>query len=215
MSAASPVYLDCYIALGGTILSEAVRLNREIVAAVGGEVDFAQGRVPHLTLYMGLFPAVAVGRVEAATAGVARVFPPVCLSLEGLTTARDGYLFLEVARTPALAALHAAVVRALDPLREGLIRSKFLDALATYSAVEQANIRRYGFPWVLDDWRPHVTVGHVPTEHHARLVARLRPARVAEEGRELGLGRVEGKGTVVDPGRRYGLTGPAGETVAR
>ncbi|RCK78936.1 MAG: hypothetical protein OZSIB_0487 [Candidatus Ozemobacter sibiricus] len=204
-----PAYLDCYIVLDGTILSEAVRLNREIVATAGGEVDFAQGRVPHLTLFMGLFPEAAVVRVEAAVAEVARAFPPVPLALVGLTAARDGYLFLQVARTPALAALHAAVVRALDPLREGLIRPKFLQALNTYSTVEQANIQRYGFPWVLDEWRPHVTVGHVSPERHEALLSRLRPVPVEGLGGDLALGRVEGKGTVVEAGRRFRLTGPS------
>lgn len=194
---AGPLYLDCHLSLDGTTLGHVRGLNRRIIDLAGGGIDFAHGKVPHLTLFMGLFPPSCEAGARRAVADLAGRFTPLDLAFRGVEAARDGYLFLRVEGTEALRAWHARVVEALDPLREGLVRQKFRDRRADYSPDEQARIDRYGFPWVLEAWRPHVTIGFVDPARQPEVVAGLGDPAFAGRAVAIALGPVGDHGTVL------------------
>ncbi|NLI79451.1 MAG: DUF1045 domain-containing protein [Candidatus Riflebacteria bacterium] len=194
---ADPLYLDCHISLDGTTIERVRRLNRRVVDLAGGGIDFSTGAlIPHLTLFMGLFPPSREARVRRAVDDLAGRFAPLDLAFGGMEVARDGYVFLRVAPTEALRGWHARVVAALDPLREGLVRQKFRDRRTDYSPDEQARIDRYGFPWVLEAWRPHVTIGFVDPARQPDVLAGLGEPSFTGRAVAIALGPVGEHGTV-------------------
>jgi putative phosphonate metabolism protein len=89
-----------------------------------------------------------------------------------------GFLALVPAEEPSgLAALAAACVAALDGFRapsgpEELARRR----AAGLDPVEEANLVRWGYPWVLDRFRFHMTLtGPVPEADRAAVAAALAP----------------------------------------
>ncbi len=201
---AAPLYLDCHLLLDSTTLDRVRGLNRRIVDLAPGGIDFAQGRVPHLTLFMGLFPASREDAVRQAVEDLAGRFTPFALAFVGVEASRDGYLFLQAVSTEALCGWHARVVEALDPLRDGLVRQKFRDRRADYSPDEQARIDRYGFPWVLEAWRPHVTIGFVDPDRPEVGSAPLPPRMAARN-----IGFAPRQGAFRQPDVLAGLGEPA------
>lgn len=110
--------------------------------------------VPHLSLYMAQIKQGDLEKVKAALAGIA-VAPPV-----GLVAARyyqsHGYIDVEYARHAAIDALQMAVIRAINPLRDGLLRSDEARAQQATGKIKE-NFMAYGYPGVGDLFRPHLT----------------------------------------------------------
>lgn len=204
-------------------------MNRAVLELAGGGIDFTAGALPHLTLYMGLFPDTVADDLRAAVEALAREYSPVPLAFQGFSASREGHLFLDLEPAPGLVAIHRAAVEALNPFRQGAIREKYLAGLAGFPPAEQHHIRTYGYPWVLDGFRPHVTIGFVSPGEGAptrasrlpggppALLDRLGPGRFGGVGEELGLGPVGEHGAVIprrgEPGKpasaafRFPLTG--------
>ncbi|MFZ2957457.1 MAG: DUF1045 domain-containing protein [Candidatus Ozemobacteraceae bacterium] len=252
------LYLDAFLELDEKTIIEARRLNRRILDSAGGTVDFSQGTIPHITLYMGYFPIdqeravasalsvlaslcspfpITIGKsfrsTSKASSPPSSIFSIPCISSTPVTTnspppdptpgklnfetfetglktdmetgleiSPEGYLFWRVLLDAPLARLHKAVVEVLDPLRNGAVRPKFLDLIDQYKPHEQENIRRYGFPWVLEDFSPHITLGAVEPRLTKEVGQNLHPPERTFPARALGLGTVGNSG-VVRPGQRF------------
>ena len=114
--------------------------------------------------------------LDAAIAAVAAEFPPFDLRLR--VGWLGGFLALVPADPPAaLAALADACVVRLDGFRappgpEELARRRD----AGLAAAEEANLRRWGYPYVLDRFRFHMTLtGPVPEPDRAAVEAVVAP----------------------------------------
>ncbi len=191
-------YLDCYLPLSGPVLNQALEINRLLVNEYASLIDFKQSIKPHLTVFMGLFPDLPP--VQAAIEQMNQTFMPFSLDLNGFRLSPDGYVFWEVAPTFGLVALHEKVIIALNPLRNGLIREKYLENIDSFSDSEQENIREFGFPWVMQLFKPHLTLGRINASVDAEKLF-LRLGRTAEtksfEVDRLELGQVGDNGTVI------------------
>ncbi|CAL8975103.1 hypothetical protein RHODGE_RHODGE_04089 [Rhodoplanes serenus] len=113
-----------------------------------------------------------------ALAGEARPLPvirPVVRSLDGFVAV------VPAAPDAALAGLAADCVTRLDGFRAPLSaedRARRAGALAT--ARQRENLERWGYPWVLDDFRFHMTLtGRIADEHRRATVAGRMAALVA------------------------------------
>ncbi len=199
-------YLDVYLELPEHMLEQAFALNRRVVSSAGGAVDFGAGRIPHITLYMGLFPETERASVVRELKTVAAETPPVPVVLREIETSRDGYLFWKAVADDPLQKLHERVVEALNPLRRGAVRDKFLEDQERFTKEECVYIMRYGFPWVMRRFRPHVTVGHLEAgaaeaaEHLGTPESRGQASRIA-------LGSVGEHGVILETVGAFPLTG--------
>lgn len=200
-------YLDVYLELPGDLLKQAFALNRRVVSSAGGAVDFGAGRIPHITLYMGLFPEAERAAVVSELKTVAAETAPFPIVLREIETSRDGYLFWKVVADEPLRHLHERVVTALNPLRCGAVREKFLEDQERFTKEECVYIMKYGFPWVLDRFRPHVTVGYLENGAAAAADALGCPEARGEAVR-IALGSVGDHGVILEAGEAFPLTGP-------
>jgi putative phosphonate metabolism protein len=115
--------------------------------------------------------------LDAALAEVAAGFAPFALRLR-LDWLGDFLALAPGDAPPVLAALAAACVTRLDGFRaapEPGERARW--RAAGLDAAEEANLRRWGYPWVLDRFRFHITLtGPVPAEARAATAVALAPA---------------------------------------
>lgn len=199
-------YLDVYLELPDDMLEQARALNRRIVSSAGGGVDFGAGRIPHITLYMGLFPETERASLVRELKPVAAETAPFPIVLREIETSRDGYVFWKVVADEPLMRLHERVVAALNPLRRGAIRDKFLEDQDRFTKDECIYIMKYGFPWVLNRFRPHVTVGHLEDGAAAAADA-LRCPEARGEAVRIALGSVGDHGVILEVGETFPLTG--------
>ena len=191
-------YLDCYLPVHGQVLNQALEINRFLVAEYSSLIDFKQAIKPHLTVFMGLFPVLEP--VAAEIEQLNRSFVPFSVSLSCFRLSPDGYLFWEADATSELLALHEKVLSVLNPLRHGLVREKYLENIDSFSNLEQENIREFGFPWVMQLFKPHLTLGRINASFDAeKLFLRLgRTAKATSfEVDRLDLGQVGDNGTVI------------------
>ncbi len=100
----------------------------------------------------------------------------------------DGFLALrEAAPCPALQALAAACVRETEPHRQAASAEELGRRRATgLSAVQEALLTRWGYPYVMEGWRFHMTLSR---RLDAAEMGRLRPAAEAHFSRALELAR--------------------------
>lgn len=199
-------YLDVYLELPDEALEQARALNRRVVSSAGGDVDFEAGRIPHITLYMGLFPEAERASVARELDAVAAETAPFPIVLREIETSRDGYVFWKVVADEPLLRLHERVVTALNVLRRGAIREKFLEDQERFTKEECVYIMKYGFPWVLSRFRPHVTVGHLG-EGATEAVESLGCPESHGEASRIALGSVGERGVILETLGTFPLTG--------
>lgn len=125
--------------------------------------------------------ALAAGATRAALdsdlATLGARLPPV--TLDGLALTRLGS-FLALTpegATDALAALAAACVRTLDPHRAPPSEADLARRLKpSLTEGQRANLTRWGFPYVMGDFRFHITLtGPLPREQAETVQAALAP----------------------------------------
>lgn len=191
----NPFYLDCFLPVRGMALSRALELNQLLVENFASQIDFKQSIEPHLTVFMGLFPDLKP--VQTAINKLNRDFMAFSVSLNGFRLSSDGYLFWEAVADKDLQTLHETVIKVLNPLRAGLFREKFLED--RYNESERKNINEYGFPWVRELFKPHLTLARLPgivaKKELFALLANFSPDCEFEAER-LQLGEVGENGTV-------------------
>lgn len=129
----------------------------------------------------------ALARLRDLAAGLAPVTLP-----EGLVLRHEsGFLALVPPRpVPALAALESALLRGMDGLRAPLTApDRARRQPETLTPRQRAQLDRWGYPWVLDDFRFHMTLTG-PVADAAPVIARLAPLLPAGLGAPLTIAQV-------------------------
>ncbi|RMC33252.1 DUF1045 domain-containing protein [Paracoccus alkanivorans] len=113
-------------------------------------------------------------------AAIAARRPPVTVSGGLRLSMLDGFPALTCTAHPPLTALAAYLVRDLDrhraPLSEADRARRNPDRL---SPEQRANLDRWGYPWVMEQFRFHMTLGNrLPDPEAARVLETLRPRLV-------------------------------------
>jgi len=199
-------YFDVYLELPADLLEQAFALNRRVVSFAGGGIDFDAGRIPHITLYMGLFPEAERAAIVRELKTVGAETPPLPIILREIETSRDGYVFWKVVADESLLRLHERVVMALNPMRRGAVREKYLEDQERFTKEECLYIMKYGFPWVMSRYRPHVTVGHLG-EGATEAAESLGCPEARGEASRIVLGSVGEHGVILEAYETFPLTG--------
>jgi 2'-5' RNA ligase len=149
--------LNIAINVPGSVARKAVKIS-EVFAGRGGlfALDMKEYH-PHVTVYMAEFPLKNVPEAIARLRGVLSRIRRFRMKSAGYHQGATGYVDVGFTRVQEITRLQRAVVRALNPLREGLMRSADLKKLPTLRSAERKNIRRYGYRSVGRNYRPHLT----------------------------------------------------------
>lgn len=118
-----------------------------------------QNYFPHLTVYSPEFPKNkldgVLGTIESICA-ITKSFESPFLDIQS----HDGYIDVEVELNDSFRNLHNIIVEKLNPLREGHLREKYTveENLIDLSESQRQNINEYGYPDVMESFRPHLTL---------------------------------------------------------
>ncbi len=111
---------------------------------------------PHVTLYYVPLPDGGIQNARKQLKGLAVKIGPMELRSTEFYT-EDGWVGVRYRKTRELAALHRAVVEAINPLRAGTLRDRDVERLSRVDARTRASIVAYGSRFVRTAFRPHLT----------------------------------------------------------
>ena len=157
-------------------LRELVRLQQAVRAIeplqpILGEAEY----LPHITLLQGdsAQPLGSIDLLETLAATILTM--QFQLSVTAVSYVRRGWYFLDVQPIQQLRLLHDMVFRAC---KDRLIPPSSFEATAlagyTYSHVD--NFMKFGYRYIGDDYRPHVTIGRTRDKHISRNDVELQAA---------------------------------------
>lgn len=138
---------------------ELVRLSSAAAQRFPALFTLDDRHLPHLTLYQSVFPLAHKMQTYECLQSCAAHTKSFNVVLHDFSEFR-GALFYDAEKDDSLMSLHQHIVTSLNPLREGLLTDecrKFLHD-SSLSSKEQKNVMNYGNPFVLEQYRPHVTL---------------------------------------------------------
>jgi 2'-5' RNA ligase len=178
------VSVDVVLLLPGALAARARRLS----ARLDPRLRLGPHAAPHITLAMATVRRDTLPALWHWLADAGRRTPALELTVTRIAAVpgpRRVSLWYEIARTPALDALHGEAVRVLEGQRQGEPGRKTL-VLRPGERVSASTLRwiaEFGREAAFARYRPHVTLGYVPRAHarlpeepHGRL---FRAARLA------------------------------------
>jgi len=114
----------------------------------------------HLTLYSPEYPSKNLAQVSREVEKISRDLSPITLNFQDLFTGW-GFVGLDYTKDRTVDSLHHRVLNALNPLRDGHLREKYAAGLKQnkYPSQEANYIRQYGYPNILSNFHPHITLG--------------------------------------------------------
>lgn len=131
-------------------LSSDISENHETFFTLDGVQVF-----PHITIYSPEYPVSNLDKVISAVGEVAESVKQIEFTVKAITVYQD-FITVSLEVSPAIQEIHEKVVNKLNSLRGGKIKEKYQQG--PYSPEQQENIRKYGYPNVLDLYHPHITI---------------------------------------------------------
>ncbi len=142
----------------------------------------------HLTVYKSEFPVGNSKKVHEVLRGFSSKQKPFRLKFKKFF-AEWGWLGLDFIRNGGVYSAHKKIVDLLNPLRGGHITEKYLREIkeGKYSRPQRENIMQFGYPLVMGEYHPHLTLVQFRTESVARVVKNLY------NGKKISIGESEVK----------------------
>lgn len=126
---------------------------------------------PHATNYAVEFPAKNLDKIIKAVEQLSLEFLPFEVSTT-MNIADQGWIGVYFEYSNIIRKMHSAFVKNLNPLRENRIRDKFESDDRFSPEDERENIAKFGHPWVMELYEPHLTITKLKDEAAAEKVAR-------------------------------------------
>jgi 2'-5' RNA ligase len=158
--------LNIALALPDKVRARDIALSRELARQY--EAYFVLGEnenYPHITVYAVEFPDDAQEFVLETTRQVAEQFQPILCVVTRVET-HQGYVGVELEKSPALVQLHEEIVKALAPLRIQKDASGAEYAMS-FTPEQQENLKEYGYADAMQLYNPHFTITRLKSDQEA------------------------------------------------
>lgn len=152
----------------GIDVSEGTELNRTVVKMnnllaekYGANKDFAESNHPHLNLYDLSVPRGNLELIIRKVREISESQKSFEVGIKKVNYFPFGLFFLEINKNDALDGLHKRVIEEIAKLKGECIDEDYLAPHRKYSEKQKELLIQYGNPYVLDQFQPHITIGHV------------------------------------------------------
>lgn len=140
-----------------------IKLSEEISSEF--KTDFTLSgalNLPHITMYPPEYPESSQEQVVDMVSKIASENRPFSISVKSLDV-NEGWVQISFQVTPMLYGLHKTLVERLSPYREDRIRDKYRTSNYVHLADSKtlSLIDFYGYPAVLGNFSPHLTICHL------------------------------------------------------
>ena len=114
----------------------------------------------HISLYVGIFPNENKGELLKTIESIVSKFPVFKLQPKELSE-KNRFVSISFKNCTELQKMHERLVCELNPLREGLIKDKYKneETLAKLTTEELKNLKKWGYPYGMSSFYPHLTIG--------------------------------------------------------
>lgn len=163
---------DCvWIGIGINIKSgdegyeEFIKLNNDLVQNYGSTFVFdAETNQPHINLYDLDIPKANLGNIESELQEIASQFNPFSVQLNNTTFFDHGTIFVACELNSELKRLEEKVVKNIVDFKGSCRTEDYSQPWRKYTEEQILNREKYGNPYVLNTFTPHITVGFVKTK---------------------------------------------------
>ena len=126
---------------------------------------------PHITIYSPEYPEKNLDKVLEKVAEIASKTEKVKLTLKGISS-YQGSISIKFDYTKEIKKIHEGIISELNSLREGHIREKYTadDYKMKFTKEQQENIKKYGYPYSMGLYFPHLTIIRLKDEQLAKAV---------------------------------------------
>lgn len=118
---------------------------------------------PHVSLYMLQLKVDDLPQVEEILSSLARVITPLQLQAYRYDHSM-GFIDAEYEKFPELIGLQQDVIKALNPIRDGM-RRKDVERMQEAQGLALDNFQNYGYKYVGDLFRPHMTLSRLKSDN--------------------------------------------------
>lgn len=135
--------------------------NGLLVKKYNGKDGFAGSECPHLNLYDLSVPKENVNSIIEKIKEIAKEQRSFTVKTGKVNYFPFGLFFLEIEESQDLLNLHKKIVEQIVTLNGGCIDKDYLAPHRKYTQKQRDTLMKYGNPYVLDQFQPHITVGFV------------------------------------------------------
>ena len=122
---------------------------------------------PHITIYPPEYPEENILKVLAVTEELSVSLSSIRFKFKEIDSGQ-GYLGLAFEPSDEIQQIHEKIVNALNSLREGRIRDKYLEYHMEFDPEELQNIEKYGYPAARSLYNPHLTITRLKDENKSK-----------------------------------------------
>ncbi|MEK6825812.1 MAG: 2'-5' RNA ligase family protein [Nanoarchaeota archaeon] len=174
------VAVGCYVEHKSNFYKEIIAMNSLLTDKYSNTLVFSSENIPHLNLFdlnilREMLP-LALKRLK----DIAKKTHTLTLKLKNVLAFPFGTFFIEIEKQSELLTLHAKIVHAIAPLKNGCLCNDYLKHRKTYTREQRKLLQRYGSPHVLKNFTPHITIGHVEKEDNSKICKSLNALRKTE-----------------------------------
>ncbi len=114
----------------------------------------------HISLYNANFPEHNMYIIENIIKDISENISIINLLPERLNI-KSKFISVVFKKTPEIEYLQNKIIDLLNPLREGMLKSKYIEKAEFYSERELFYAKTYGYPFCKDEFIPHMTVAEM------------------------------------------------------
>lgn len=142
-----------------------VRMNDLLADKYGANKYFSENKHPHLNLYDLNVPRKNLELIVDKVRKISESQEKFEVEIEKVNYFPFGVFFLGIRMNNILNGLHKRMVEEVVQLKDECINEDYLAPHRQYSEKQKESLMQYGNPHVLDQFQPHITIGHVSNQH--------------------------------------------------
>lgn len=186
---------DIVILPADNLAKKAVDFSQQLAAQGTLFTLSSQGPFPHASLYMTQLKTADLDKAKTLLAAIAALTPQFDLICTRYDQA-EGYIDTDYARTKTLDDLQMEVVKAINPIRDGM-REKDKARMLEAAGKVRENLERYGYRGVGELFRPHLTLTRFANGQAIDIDLLPPPSEFSGKFTKLGLFEMGDNGTCI------------------
>jgi 2'-5' RNA ligase len=148
-------------------LSEEISKKEDVYFVIDSQNFYS-----HITIYSPEYPKHNESKILEAIEELVKKFSPVKFVPKGIETSQ-GYIGVKAEYLDEIRKIHESIVEELNPMREGHLREKYINAYnMKFSEEKIQNIQKYGYADSMNFYNPHMTITRLKDESAAEKAAK-------------------------------------------
>ncbi|MEK6855812.1 MAG: 2'-5' RNA ligase family protein [Nanoarchaeota archaeon] len=141
------------------LYEECKKINKKLVKEYGSSIIFSKNNMPHLNLYDLSVPKKNLPEIVKRLKKIALNRESFDVDITGINYFPFGLFFIELKINNFLYELHKLIVNEITQLKGNGICEDYLEPVRKYNPNQKEMLKNHGNPFVLSEFKPHITLG--------------------------------------------------------